>query len=105
MHRFLARFSEPVSSVHRPSWADFITATPAFKLSVHTGGRAGTDIPRFYELDELYILPYLGQGELNYGRSKNRIAAAIRTTGSWWQVDFDNDLDDGPGDRRAQEGR
>jgi hypothetical protein len=25
-----------VSSVHAPSWADFITATPAFKLSVHT---------------------------------------------------------------------
>src|SRR5258708_39730189 len=37
MHWFLARFSEPVSSVHTPSWADFITATPAFKLSVHTG--------------------------------------------------------------------
>jgi hypothetical protein len=66
---------------------------------------AGTDIPHFYELDELYILLYLGRGELNYGRSKNRIAAAIRTTGSWWQVDLDNDLDDGPGDRGAQEGR
>src|SRR3984893_4444206 len=38
MRQSLARFSEPVSSVHAPSWADFITATPAFKLSVHTGG-------------------------------------------------------------------
>src|SRR6202040_2135829 len=37
MRQSLARFSEPVSSVHAPSWADFITATPAFKLSVHTG--------------------------------------------------------------------
>jgi hypothetical protein len=36
MRRFLARFSEPVRSVHAPSWADFITATPEFKLSVHT---------------------------------------------------------------------
>jgi hypothetical protein len=33
MRRFLARFSEPVRSVHAPSWADFITATPAFELS------------------------------------------------------------------------
>src|SRR5260221_232096 len=43
MHRFLARFGEPVSSVHTPSWADFITATPAFKLSVHTGGAQDGD--------------------------------------------------------------
>jgi hypothetical protein len=35
---FLARFSEPVRSVHAPSWADFITATPEFKLSVHLKG-------------------------------------------------------------------
>jgi hypothetical protein len=34
MRPFLARFGEPVWSVHAPSWADFITATPAFKLSV-----------------------------------------------------------------------
>ena len=32
MMQFLARFSEPVRSVHAPSWADFIAATPAFKL-------------------------------------------------------------------------
>jgi hypothetical protein len=38
MRPLLARFSEPVSSVHAPSWAYFITATPAFKLSVHTVG-------------------------------------------------------------------
>ena len=38
MRRFLARFSEPVRSVHAPSWADFITATPEFKLSVHLKG-------------------------------------------------------------------
>jgi hypothetical protein len=25
MGRFLTRFSEPVSSAHTPSWADFIT--------------------------------------------------------------------------------
>src|SRR3984893_324980 len=37
MRRFPARFSEPVSSVHALSWADFITATSALKLSVHTG--------------------------------------------------------------------
>ncbi len=36
MRRFLARFGEPVRSVHAPSWADFITTTPVFKLSVHT---------------------------------------------------------------------
>jgi transposase InsO family protein len=32
----LARFSEPVWSGHLPSWADFITATPELKFSVHT---------------------------------------------------------------------
>src|SRR5258708_2892963 len=37
MRQSLARFSASVSSVHAPSWADFIIATPAFKLSVHTG--------------------------------------------------------------------
>src|ERR1700736_3810104 len=37
MHQSLARFSEPVSSVHAPSLADFITTTPVFKFSVHTG--------------------------------------------------------------------
>src|SRR5712672_1543026 len=36
MRQSLARFSASVSSVHAPSWADFIIATPAFKLSVHT---------------------------------------------------------------------
>jgi hypothetical protein len=35
MRRFLARFSEPVSSSHAPSLADFITTTPVFKFSVH----------------------------------------------------------------------
>jgi hypothetical protein len=39
MRRFLARFSELASSVHAPSWADFITTTPEFKFSVHTGLR------------------------------------------------------------------
>ena len=37
MHPFLARFSEPVGSAHTPSWVDFITIMPVFKLSVHTG--------------------------------------------------------------------
>jgi hypothetical protein len=32
MRRFLGRFSEPGWSVHAPCWADFITATPAFKV-------------------------------------------------------------------------
>ena len=36
MRQSLARFSASVSSVHALSWADFIIATPAFKLSVHT---------------------------------------------------------------------
>ena len=36
MRQSLARFSASVSSVHAPSWADFIIATPAFKLLVHT---------------------------------------------------------------------
>src|SRR5260370_39640427 len=39
MHHSLARFSEPVSSVHAPSLADFITTTPVFKFSVHTTAR------------------------------------------------------------------
>ena len=34
---FLARFSDPVGSAHTPSWVDFITITPGFKFSVHTG--------------------------------------------------------------------
>jgi two-component sensor histidine kinase len=37
MRRSLAKFSESEASNHAPSWADFITATPVFKLSVHTG--------------------------------------------------------------------
>src|SRR6476660_237713 len=36
MRRFLARFSEPVCSGHPPPWADFLTATPVLKFSVHT---------------------------------------------------------------------
>jgi hypothetical protein len=36
MRRVLGRFTEPVSFVHAPSWADFIIATPVFKFSVHT---------------------------------------------------------------------
>jgi hypothetical protein len=42
MRPLLARFSEPVGSVHLPSWADFITTTPELKFSVHTTGFAGT---------------------------------------------------------------
>src|ERR1700675_2194501 len=48
MRQSLARFSEPVSSVHAPSWADFITATPAFKLSVHTTLRYGEGTGHFF---------------------------------------------------------
>jgi hypothetical protein len=36
MRRFLARFSEPLSSGHARSSADFITDTPVFEFSVHT---------------------------------------------------------------------
>ena len=32
MHRSLARYSAPVSLVHAPSWADFITAMVGFKV-------------------------------------------------------------------------
>src|SRR6266849_5327409 len=32
MHQFLARCSAPVSLVHAPSWADFITAMVGFKV-------------------------------------------------------------------------
>ncbi|WP_207231105.1 hypothetical protein, partial [Bradyrhizobium sp. Leo121] len=48
--RFLARFSEPVRSVHAPSWADFITTTPELKFSVHT---------RAYMLDRSWFHPLL----------------------------------------------
>src|SRR5450631_2220243 len=37
MRPFLAQFSESVWSGHLPSWADFITTTPVFRFSVHTG--------------------------------------------------------------------
>jgi hypothetical protein len=37
MRPFLARFSVLVWSGHLPSWADFITTTPVFRFSVHTG--------------------------------------------------------------------
>jgi len=37
MRRFLARFSEPGSSSHTRSLADFITTTPVSRFSVHTG--------------------------------------------------------------------
>jgi hypothetical protein len=36
MRRSSARFSQPVSSVHAPSWADFTTITSVLKFSVHT---------------------------------------------------------------------
>ncbi len=48
MRRFLARFSEPVSSVRAPSWADFITTTRELKFSVHTIG-AKAPYPGFIE--------------------------------------------------------
>jgi hypothetical protein len=37
MRPFLARLSESVWSGHLPSLADFITTTPVFRFSVHTG--------------------------------------------------------------------
>jgi hypothetical protein len=37
MHRSLARYSAPVSFVHTPFWADFITTMVGFKFSVQTG--------------------------------------------------------------------
>jgi hypothetical protein len=37
MRRSLAWYSAPVSFVHVPSWADFITITSGFRFSVHTG--------------------------------------------------------------------
>src|ERR1700730_12778303 len=36
MRRSLAWYSAPVSFVHVPSWADFITITSGFRFSVHT---------------------------------------------------------------------
>ena len=36
MRRLPGRFTEPVSFVYTPFWADRITATPVFKFSVHT---------------------------------------------------------------------
>jgi hypothetical protein len=36
MRRSLARCSAPGSSVHAPSWADFITTMVGFRFSVHT---------------------------------------------------------------------
>jgi hypothetical protein len=38
MRQYPARYSAPVSFVHAPSLADFITTTPVFKFSVHTPG-------------------------------------------------------------------
>jgi hypothetical protein len=37
MRRFLGRFTEPVSFVHAPFWADCITDMFVFRFSVHTG--------------------------------------------------------------------
>jgi hypothetical protein len=37
MRLSLVRFSDPASYVRTPSWADFITTTFGFRLSVHTG--------------------------------------------------------------------
>src|SRR5712664_3585516 len=39
MRRSLAWYSTPVSFVHVPSWADFITITSGFRFSVHTAVR------------------------------------------------------------------
>src|SRR5258708_7760913 len=46
MRQSLARFSEPESSRQIRSWADFITTTPVFRFSVHTGGLAPWQIFR-----------------------------------------------------------
>src|SRR6266851_2465676 len=51
MHQSLARYSAPVSLVHAPSWADFITTMVGFKVfGTHTGagpcsGSAGATGP------------------------------------------------------------
>ena len=37
MRRVLGRFTEPVSFVHAPFWADCITDMFVFRFSVHTG--------------------------------------------------------------------
>ncbi|MGC1916610.1 MAG: hypothetical protein WA710_15660, partial [Pseudolabrys sp.] len=37
MRRSLAKFSESEASNHTPSSADFMTITPVFKFSAHTG--------------------------------------------------------------------
>jgi carboxyl-terminal processing protease len=53
MRRFLARFGEPVRSVHAPSWADFITAMVGFKVfGTHRDLRDGWGgaIPEYLDL-------------------------------------------------------
>src|ERR1700674_148062 len=73
MRQSLARFSEPVSSVHAPSWVDFITATPAFKLSVHTGW------DRLKELVEAYQ-----DADARHQAFVELIAPAARNIHAYW---------------------
>src|ERR1700704_4844455 len=44
MRRFLVRFSESEASNHTPSLADFTTATPELKFSVHTAAKLGLSV-------------------------------------------------------------
>ena len=75
MRRFLARFSEPVRSVHAPSWADFITATPVFKFSVQTGPQAIMDFAD--TLNEHFTGRHLSPGNLKNVKNVKNVSTVI----------------------------
>jgi hypothetical protein len=66
MHQSLARYSAPVSLVHAPSWADFITAMVGFKVfGTHRRGRRQQPFAKFILaissvalVDEAHLPPF-----------------------------------------------
>jgi hypothetical protein len=70
MRPFLAQFSEPVWSGHLPSWADFITTTPVFRFSVHTGG-----VLREQHCGVIAAIPELGESS----RCEKRVISGFST--------------------------
>jgi transposase InsO family protein len=57
IHRSLARYSTPVSSVHAPSWADFITAMVGFRVfDTHSGHKPTSVRDRAYPVVALSLI-------------------------------------------------
>src|SRR3984893_12664145 len=80
MRRSLAWYSAPVSFVHVPSWADFITITSGFRFSVHTGVETAFKI--IFGQQQVY--PYIHKGIM--GRQAHGRWSKADTAMSRWVI-------------------